>query len=80
MKVSLIFPKPPDRGIFCGTVKEAEQYVKEKIDFYGFPPMGILYLATYLSENNFDVSIYLIRIHTMKSILNILGIFESCCI
>lgn len=58
MKVSLIFPKPPDRGIFCGTVKEAERYVKEKIDFYGFPPMGILYLATYLSENNFDVSIY----------------------
>ena len=58
MKVSLIFPKPPDRGIFCGTVKEAEQYVKEKIEFYGFPPMGILYLATYLSENNFDVSIY----------------------
>ena len=58
MKVSLIFPKPPDRGIFCGTVKDAERYVKEKIDFYGFPPMGILYLATYLSENNFDVSLY----------------------
>ncbi|MFX1280993.1 MAG: B12-binding domain-containing radical SAM protein [Promethearchaeota archaeon] len=58
MKVSLIFPKPPEKGIFCGTVKEAEQYVKEKIDFYGFPPLGILSLATYLNENNFDVSIY----------------------
>ena len=58
MKVSLIFPKPSEKGIFCGTVKEAEQYVKEKIDFYGFPPLGILSLATYLSENNFDASIY----------------------
>ena len=59
MKVSLIFPKPPDKeGIFLNTVKEAEKYVKEKIDFYGFPPMGILYLATYLTENNFETSIY----------------------
>lgn len=59
MKVSLIFPKPPDKeGIFLNTVKEAEKYVKEKIDFYGFPPMGILYLATYLTENNFDTSIF----------------------
>ena len=57
MKVSLIFPKPPEKGTFCGTVKEAEQYYKEKIEFYGFPPMGILYLATYLSENSFNVSI-----------------------
>ena len=57
MKVSLIFPRPPKKGTFCGTVKGAEQYNKEKIEFYGFPPMGILYLATYLSENNFDVSI-----------------------
>ncbi len=57
MKVSLIFPRPPKKGTFCGTVKGAERYNKEKIEFYGFPPMGILYLATYLSENNFDVSI-----------------------
>lgn len=57
MKISLIFPRPPKKGTFCGTVKGAEQYNKEKIEFYGFPPMGILYLATYLSENNFDVSI-----------------------
>jgi len=57
LKVSLIFPKPPEKGTFCGTVKEAEQYYKEKIEFYGFPPMGILYLATYLSENSFNVSI-----------------------
>ena len=57
MKISLIFPKPPKEGIFCGTVREAERYVKEKIEFYGFPPMGTLYLATYLSEHNFDVSI-----------------------
>ncbi|MFX0042386.1 MAG: B12-binding domain-containing radical SAM protein [Candidatus Hodarchaeota archaeon] len=59
MKVSLIFPKPPEgEGIFCGTVKEAERYVTEKIDFYGFPPMGILYLATYLTENNVKTSIF----------------------
>jgi anaerobic magnesium-protoporphyrin IX monomethyl ester cyclase len=59
LKVSLIFPKPPyHKGIFLGSVKEAESYVKEKIDFYGFPPMGILYLATYLTENNFDTTIY----------------------
>jgi len=57
LKVSLIFPRPPKKGTFCGTVKGAERYNKEKIEFYGFPPMGILYLATYLSENNFDVSI-----------------------
>ncbi|MBY9011886.1 MAG: radical SAM protein [Candidatus Lokiarchaeota archaeon] len=57
MKVSLIFPTPPETGTFCGTVKEAEKYNKDKIEFYGFPPMGILYLGTYLSENNFDVSI-----------------------
>jgi len=57
VKVSLIFPKPPEKGTFCGTVKGAEKYYKEKIDFYGFPPMGILHLGTYLSENNFDVSI-----------------------
>ncbi len=57
MKVSLIFPKPPEKGTFCGTVAQAEHYYKEKIEFYGFPPMGILYLATYLSENNFEVSI-----------------------
>ena len=57
MRVSLIFPKPPEKGIFCGTVKEAEGYYKEKIEFYGFPPLGILYLATYLNENNFNVSI-----------------------
>ncbi|MHA2280465.1 MAG: B12-binding domain-containing radical SAM protein [Promethearchaeota archaeon] len=57
MKISLIFPKPPDKGTFCGTVKGAEQYNKEKIEFYGFPPMGILYLATYLSEHNFNVSL-----------------------
>ncbi|MFX1364618.1 MAG: B12-binding domain-containing radical SAM protein [Promethearchaeota archaeon] len=58
MKISLIFPKPPEQATFCGTVKEAENYNEEKINFYGFPPMGILYLATYLSENNFDVSIF----------------------
>ncbi|MFX1567011.1 MAG: B12-binding domain-containing radical SAM protein [Promethearchaeota archaeon] len=58
MKISLIFPKPPEHGTFCGTVKEAEDYNEEKINFYGFPPMGILYLATYLSENNYDVSIF----------------------
>ncbi|MFW9900679.1 MAG: B12-binding domain-containing radical SAM protein [Candidatus Thorarchaeota archaeon] len=58
MKISLIFPKPPEQGTFCGTVKEAEEYNEEKINFYGFPPMGILYLATYLSENNYDVSIF----------------------
>jgi len=57
LKVSLIFPKPPEKGTFCGTVKGAEQYNKDKIEFYGFPPMGILYLATYLSEKNFNVSI-----------------------
>ena len=57
MKVSLIFPKPSEKGTFCGTVKGAEQYHKDKIEFNGFPPMGILYLATYLSENNFNVSI-----------------------
>jgi len=57
LKVSLIFPKPPEKGTFCGTVKQAEQYYKEKIEFYGFPPMGILYLATYLSQNNFNVSL-----------------------
>ncbi|MFX1274633.1 MAG: B12-binding domain-containing radical SAM protein [Promethearchaeota archaeon] len=57
MKTSLIFPKPPEKGTFCGTVKEAERYYKEKIEFYGFPPMGILYLASYLSENNHEVSI-----------------------
>ena len=57
MKVSLIFPKPPLTGTFCGTVKEAEKYNQEKIEFYGFPPMGILYLSTYLSENNYDVSL-----------------------
>ncbi|MFX1309456.1 MAG: B12-binding domain-containing radical SAM protein [Promethearchaeota archaeon] len=58
MKISLIFPKPPKQGTFCGTVKEAEEYNEEKINFYGFPPMGILYLATYLSENNYEVSIF----------------------
>ena len=58
MKISLIFPKPPKQGTFCGTVKEAEEYNEEKINFYGFPPMGILYLATYLNENNYDVSIF----------------------
>jgi len=57
LKTSLIFPIPPEKGTFCGTVKGAEEYNKEKIDFYGFPPMGMLSLATYLSENNFDVSI-----------------------
>ncbi|MFX0007302.1 MAG: B12-binding domain-containing radical SAM protein [Promethearchaeota archaeon] len=57
MKISLIFPKPPKEGIFCKTVKDAEKFNKEKIEFYGFPPMGILYLGTYLSENNFEVSI-----------------------
>ena len=57
MKVSLIFPKPPEQGTFCGTVEGAEKYNEEKIEFYGFPPMGILYLGTYLSENNFDVSL-----------------------
>ena len=57
MKVSLIFPTPPEKGTFCGTVKGAEQYYKDKIKFYGFPPMGILYLASYLSEKNFNVSI-----------------------
>ncbi len=57
MKVSLIFPKLPETSTFIGTVKEAEKYSQEKIEFYGFPPMGILYLATYLSENNIDVSI-----------------------
>ena len=57
MKVSLIFPTPPEKGTFFGSVKDAEQYQEDKIEFYGFPPMGILYLATYLSENNFDVSI-----------------------
>jgi anaerobic magnesium-protoporphyrin IX monomethyl ester cyclase len=56
LKISLIFPKPPEKGIW-ETVKEAEKFNKEKIEFYGFPPMGILYLATCLSENNFDVSI-----------------------
>jgi anaerobic magnesium-protoporphyrin IX monomethyl ester cyclase len=57
VKVSLIFPKPPEKATFCGTVKGAEKYNKEKIEFTGFPPMGILYLGTYLSENNFDVSL-----------------------
>ena len=57
MKVSLIFPKPPEKGTFCGSVKGAEKYNEEKINFYGFPPMGILSLATYLSENNFNVSL-----------------------
>ncbi|NVM44883.1 MAG: radical SAM protein [Candidatus Lokiarchaeota archaeon] len=57
MKVSLIFPKLPETSTFIGTVKEAEKYSKDKIEFYGFPPMGILYLATYLREKNFDVSI-----------------------
>jgi len=57
LRISLIFPKPPEEAIFCGTVKDAERYNKEKIEFYGFPPIGILYLATYLAENNFDVSI-----------------------
>jgi len=57
LKISLIFPTPPEKGTFCGTVKDAEKYHKEKIEFYGFPPMGILSLATYLSEKNFDVSI-----------------------
>lgn len=56
MKISLIFPKPPEKGTFCGTVKEAERYYKEKIEFYGFPPMGILYLATFLQEKNYSVS------------------------
>ncbi|MFX1442881.1 MAG: B12-binding domain-containing radical SAM protein [Promethearchaeota archaeon] len=56
MKISLIFPRPPDKGTFCGTVRGAERYNKEKIEFYGFPPIGILYLATYL-QNYFDVSI-----------------------
>jgi anaerobic magnesium-protoporphyrin IX monomethyl ester cyclase len=57
VKVSLIFPKPPEQGTFCGTVNGAENYNKEKIEFYGFPPMGILYVGTYLNENNFDVSL-----------------------
>jgi anaerobic magnesium-protoporphyrin IX monomethyl ester cyclase len=57
LKISLIFPKPPKEGIFCKSVKDAEKFNKEKIEFYGFPPMGILYLATYLNENNFEVSI-----------------------
>ncbi|MFX0075033.1 MAG: B12-binding domain-containing radical SAM protein, partial [Candidatus Hermodarchaeota archaeon] len=57
MKVSLIFPKPPKQGTFCGTVEGAEKYNKDKIEFYGFPPMGILYLGTYLSENNVNVSL-----------------------
>jgi len=57
LKISLIFPKPPETGTFYGTVKEAERFNKEKIEFYGFPPMGILYLGTYLKEHNFDVSI-----------------------
>ncbi|MFX0008797.1 MAG: B12-binding domain-containing radical SAM protein [Candidatus Hermodarchaeota archaeon] len=57
MKVALIFPKPLEKATFCGTVKGAENYYNEKIQFYGFPPMGILYLATYLSENNFKVSL-----------------------
>jgi len=57
LRISLIFPKPPEEAIFCGTVKDAERYNKEKIEFFGFPPIGILYLATYLAENNFDVSI-----------------------
>ena len=57
MKVALIFPKPLEKATFCGTVNGAENYYKEKIQFYGFPPMGILYLATYLSENNFKVSL-----------------------
>ncbi len=58
MKISLIFPKPPRKGTFCGTVKEAERYNKEKIEFYGFPPIGILYIATYLNEHNYDVTIF----------------------
>ena len=57
MKVSLIFPKPPKLGTFCGTVEDAEKYTNEKIEFHGFPPMGILYLSTYLSENNYEVSL-----------------------
>jgi anaerobic magnesium-protoporphyrin IX monomethyl ester cyclase len=57
MKISLIFPRPPERGTFVGTVYGAEKYNKEKIEFYGFPPMGILYLATSLSEDNYDVSL-----------------------
>ena len=56
MKISLIFPRPPEKGTFCGTVKGAERYNKDKIEFYGFPPIGLLYLATYL-ENHCDVSI-----------------------
>jgi len=57
MKTSLIFPRPPEQGTFVGTVYGAEKYNKEKIEFYGFPPMGILYLATSLSENNYEVSL-----------------------
>ncbi len=57
MKISLIFPRPPKEGIFSGTVKGAEQFVTEKIQFYGFPPMGILNLATYLRKHNFDANI-----------------------
>jgi len=57
MKISLIFPRPPEQGTFVGTVYGAEKYNKEKIEFYGFPPMGILYLATSLSDNNYTVSI-----------------------
>ena len=57
LKVSLVFPKPPKLGTFCGTVEDAEKFADEKIEFHGFPPMGILYLCTFLSENNYDVSL-----------------------
>lgn len=56
VKISLIFPRPPEKGTFYGTVKGAERYNKDKIEFNGFPPIGILYLATYL-QDHFDVSI-----------------------
>ena len=59
LKISLIFPRPPkEEGTFLGTVYGAERYNEEKIEFYGFPPMGILSLATYLQDvGNYDVSI-----------------------
>lgn len=44
-------------GTFCGTVEDAEKLTDEKIEFHGFPPMGILYLSTFLSKNNYDVSL-----------------------
>ena len=45
MKISLIFPKPPENGTFCGTVKEAEEYNEEKINFYDYKIKGLEWVS-----------------------------------